>query len=372
MNIDKKTIKYVNNNINRELYEKYINYTNIISKCLKCDRSIFYYDSGYRINKNGELYFKGKSPLTKKTINDKDYHLCVCEECLTKEYPEYQTLNKSRVFNRICDITNYAFNIPKEEGEEWKKKNYSITLENLMEKHGEKNGKKKWKEYVNKQALTNTFEYKKEKYGWTKDEFDVYNKSRSITLKNMIKKHGEKNGTEVYENYIKRQSYTCSKEYFIEEYGEIQGKLKFDNFVEKKTNFLGYSKISQDFFDVLDKYYKEYTTFYATKNEEYEIINKNDYYYMLDYYIKELNICVEYNGDMWHANPNMFEAHDNPIPYKKDLYADEIWERDNNRIKKLKELGIKTFIVWDSEVKDRGMNFIIKKLVENIKNYIKL
>jgi hypothetical protein len=35
-----------------------------------------------------------------------------------------------------------------------------------------------------------------------------------------------------------------------------------------------------------------------------------NYFFNLDCYIRELNIGIEFNGDMWHANPNKYKASD--------------------------------------------------------------
>jgi len=190
--------------INYNKNKNIIDYVNIIEKyfpnfqtCRICNNAIFYYDSTFRIH-NGEITLFGKSFLSKKTMLNNNYYLTVCEKCLSIKYPEYNTLNKSRVFNRICDITNFAFNIPDNISKNWKQENYSITLKTLITKHGEKEGIKKWENYCNNQSLSNKFEYKKEKYGWTEEEFDKYNKSRSVTLKNLIKKNGEKNGLKIW------------------------------------------------------------------------------------------------------------------------------------------------------------------------------
>lgn len=65
-------------------------------------------------------------------------------------------------------------------------KKRAVTLENLINKYGKVDGKNRWDSYRKKQAETNTFEYKQKKYGWTKEQFDDYNKSRGVS--------GERNG----------------------------------------------------------------------------------------------------------------------------------------------------------------------------------
>jgi hypothetical protein len=54
----------------------------------------------------------------------------------------------------------------------------AITLENMIKKYGDIEGEIKWQEYKDKQAYSNSFEYKRDKYGWGYDEWITYNKSR--------------------------------------------------------------------------------------------------------------------------------------------------------------------------------------------------
>ena len=54
----------------------------------------------------------------------------------------------------------------------------SCTRENMIRRYGEDEGTRRWDLYRHKQAVTNTFEYKQEVYGWTIDQFNEYNKSR--------------------------------------------------------------------------------------------------------------------------------------------------------------------------------------------------
>ena len=133
--------------------------------------------------------------------------------------------------------------------------------------------------YRNKQAETITFEYKKDKYGWTEEDFSKYNKSRSVTLENMIKRHGEIDGKAKFDEYCEKQAVNGNTlEYFVSKYGKKDGNKQYekvcankshtyDNYVrlygeenaeEKLTKFHKgcngfYSIISQQFFEELTK-----------------------------------------------------------------------------------------------------------------------
>lgn len=55
-----------------------------------------------------------------------------------------------------------------------------VTEKSMIKKWGIELGEQKWKEYCNKQSITNTFEYKKEKYGWDENEFNEFNKKEEL------------------------------------------------------------------------------------------------------------------------------------------------------------------------------------------------
>ena len=348
------------------------------AKCKCCGNDIIYDNTYVYINKKNILTIKGKSYLTEKIVDNITYKLHVCQDCLLKKFPSIKNLN--RTFNVMSEQTMFAFNIPRDVFNNMRKK-YAMTLPHMIEKYGEEEGRKKWDEYCKRQAETNTFEYKQKKYGWTKRQFDEYNSSRAVTLKNLIKRHGEEEGRKKWDEYCKRQVETKSWDWmvdnygikkareinsqkaitlnnFIRKYGEEEGRKKWDEYI--LTNTFGVSKISQRLFSKLDNYLKnKYTTFYHNKNREYKVIKQNGSSYFLDYYIKELNICIEFNGSCFHGDDRIFEDNDYCNPFEQNKTAKELRERDRERYKYLyEEYGIKTFIIWESDYDEKTFDYI--------------
>lgn len=355
-----------------QLFEEILDITHPYrSKCKSCNNDILYYDTklGTRSNR-----IVGKSFLSKKVINTKVHYLSICENCLMEKYPDYNTKNKSRVFNQMNKFSKYAYCVNDEDYNIQRDTYVKTTEENMIKKYGSVEGKKRWEKYCKRQAYTNTYEYKKKEMGWSREEFDNYNKSRSVTIDNLINRHGEVKGKEIWENYCEKQSYTKSKEYYVEKYGLDEWnelcKSKahtYDNYIkwygdEKKALekikdrhniWNSVSKSSQRYLSKLDEYLcSKYniTTYYDNKNQEYMIITENRSIYYLDYYIKEWNVGIEYNGDLFHANPKMYEANDTPIP-GSDMKAVKIWEKDRIKIETIqKERHIKIITIWESEL----------------------
>lgn len=364
MSMNKEFIESFNKNKNKDLYRSvFLENFKSYSKCRVCNDVVYYYDSTFTIQ-NKKMNFKGKSIETKKTL-DRDYNLSVCEDCLTKQFPEYSGKNKSKVFNQMNYITEFAFDIDHQTALNWMKDKYAITEDNLIKKWGIEIGKKKWEEYRNKQSITNTFEYKRDKYGWTKDQFDDYNKSRSVTLENLIKRHGEEPGLIIWKKYCDRQKYTTSVEYFIEKHGFETGRLLYENFCKKRLFGVGYSIVSKCLFDSLKKRLNSnYTTYYA--ENEYYFSSKEFGYYLVDFFIKELNIGIEFNGDIWHANPNKYKPNDKPFPFSKNYTSQDIWDKDKVKNDFLKTKLRKLIIIWESDLYRDGIDITVEKILNEI------
>lgn len=273
----------------------------------------------------------------------------------------------------------------------------AMTLENQIKKYGVEEGTKRWNAYCKKQAETNTFEYKRKKYGISKEEFKAYNKSRATTLENMIAKYGPIDGPLKWEEYCNKQKDAgCSLNYFqrkygvekgsqvyqqinklkqlneanfIRKYGEAEGKIRYKRYLENQAKNTYVSKISQDFFDKLYKRLPQDVQkdcYYHNLNQEYVIYVKNKAYFY-DFVIPSLKYCIEFNGDYWHANPALYTDSD-LIRYPNNILveAHEIWERDTNKILALEKTREYTVdIVWEMEYKN-NTDLLVERFYERI------
>jgi G:T-mismatch repair DNA endonuclease (very short patch repair protein) len=270
------------------------------------------------------------------------------------------------------------------------------TLKKMVVLYGKYNGLKKWESYCKKQSESNTLKYKREKYGWSEEQFEEYNKSRSITLDNLIKRHGKVEGLKKWESYRKKQSYCgCSLDYFKEKYGKEEGSkiyksinwkkshcldfyiwkygreeglIRFERYFDKLNNNTIYSKMSQKFFwliySELNKNDRKYCHF-GELNKEFGI-NDNGKYYFYDFVLSNKKICIEFNGDYWHANPVIYKP-DEEIRYPQKIIrkAREIWEIDKNKNSVIMERGYKVYIIWE-----RNYILDVEKELKNMENII--
>lgn len=305
-----------------------------------------------------------------REIDHKKYYLSCCENCLLKHFKDNPPKAQKYYFMKANKYGAYCFGYSYDEYKKICSMIVGVTEKSMIKKWGEELGIQKWNEYKRKQSVTNTFEYKKKKFNWNKEQFDEFNKSRAVTLKNLQNKYGKELGEIYFNDYVEKQKLTKSHEYMINKYGEektkainqskgqtlsnyikrlgkIEGLKQYEIMLSHHKNY--FSKVSQKFFDEIDKYISQkYTTYYATKNHEYGVNLHNNDYIRLDYFILELNLCIEFNGTYFHADPRFFNENDNPNPHNKVLTSKVIWENDNNRYKKLKEYrNIDTIVVWE-------------------------
>lgn len=313
------------------------------------------------------------------------YELDKCYGCIKEHFGDDMPSMQRYLFQIRYRWARWIYEIPEDIHEKIRSDKCGVTLESLVRKWGKEDGEKRWKEYCRKQGEVNTFEYKQKKFGWTKEQFDEFNKSRACTIENFIDRYGEEIGKEKWHSYLDKQHETKSWEYMVEKFGEERAReinsqkaLTLPNFIRKygeelgKENYLkwlttakgfehGYSEISQSLFNKLKNILSNYDIYYATNNGEYKL----DYefgFYLLDFYIPSLKICLEFDGDSFHANPKTFSENDYPHPFNKNLTAKEIWEKDKIRQDFIESQGIKVIRIWESEYKAK--DFDIHKFIK--------
>lgn len=263
------------------------------------------------------------------------------------------------------------------------------TKEHWILMFGEKAGLEKWNNYCKLQSKSNTYEYKKEKFGWTKEDFDNYNKSRAVTLNNQIAKYGEEEGTKRFNEYCQTQSYAGNKlEYFIEKYGEKEGtkkynelnlkkaltlenftriygeelgKIKYEDYTSKGHCF--FSKISKELFDKIQQKIPNIKFKYADNEFGlYDTIEKK--YNKYDFTDTEHKIIIEYNGEKFHAKSP--DDKDFSNPFNQDLTAEEQCKLDENKKLCAERKGFKIYYIWNNDyLTDK--DGIVEKCVNIIK-----
>lgn len=196
-----------------------------------------------------------------------------------------------------------------------------------------------------KRIIPSNIEYWVNK-GYTKEEskLKVSEYQRTFTLEKCIEKYGENEGKKRFvERQVKWQE-TLYK----------NGKLKS-----------GYSQISQDLFHELikDVSVNELNNIlFAKKGGEFVLSDEHGFY-RYDYTDLKNKKIIEYNGDDYHGNPNKYKPNDTPNPFRKDLTAQEIWDRDEHKKMLAEQHGFEVMVIWDSEYRWGNKKEIIDKCI---------
>ena len=329
----------------------------------------------YQLKKN---FVGDRFALKDYELYGKIYNREICEACLLKNH----NIEIPKKLNMLSYNFEYILGIPRSELERYCFEKRRVTKENMISRYGEVEGLAKWNDYLIRQSFTNSKEYHMEKFGKTEEEWAQYNKNRSMTKENMVSRYGEVEGLAKWNEYTERQRYTNTKEYYVEKfgenweeelnktnsakaitlenmilkYGEIEGKERYFKSLDGRKN--GYSLMASNFFNNLEALIlKDFPNlsdkiYFLPKNKEY-CIHTGDKAYFYDFVItKDINICVEFYGDVFHANPNIYKADDKPIHfYNKDITSQEIWVNDNIKNNKIIERKFILFVVWESYLK---------------------
>jgi len=306
----------------------------------------------------------------------------ICKECGVSAPRLQWTHFKYKCTGKFENGKEYQDAYPGSEvvDEDLKKKS-KVTLETLTNKYGEEEGSLRWDSYREKQSKTNSFEYKQEKYGWTREQFDEYNLSRSATLENMIKRHGEELGLIKWNEYCDRQKYTKSKDYLVDKYGKVEGTKKYLEINKKKSdphnpkslaeklgisiddaveiicsrgNYKYTSLLEQEFIKMVENEVGP-LDHSSLKNPFGKWCHKLDRYVVYD--IKHQDCIVEFNGDYWHANPKFYSESDKI----RGSVVKDIWIGEEHKINLAKQLGYRVLVVWENEFLDNKIE-VIKKV----------
>lgn len=272
----------------------------------------------------------------------------------------------------------------------------------MINLYGQQEGTKKFDSYRKKQADTNSFQYKKQKYGYTKQQFDEYNKNRAVTLELSIKRHGIQNGTKIYNDYCQRQAYAgCKLQYFQQKYGiedgtriykeigkckarnlqqfviengEDIGNIKYQQYINKIRKHLlslnkKYSKVSQQLFLYIYQKLPELNSqFFFPQhpiNSKEWIVSVSSFFYFLDFYDKKTKKVIEFYGNFWHADPKKYLEQDLVYIPNNSKFAKEIWKKDQERINNIlssKQIS-DVLIIWQSQYNE-DKNNTVKKCIQ--------
>ena len=78
----------------------------------------------------------------------------------------------------------------------------------------------------------------------------------------------------------------------------------------------------------------------------------------------------EFNGDHWHANPDLYKEDDIPKACSKLESAGEIWKKDKLKSQAILERGFILKVIWESDF-DRNPEQVLKEVSDEINDILR-
>ena len=273
----------------------------------------------------------------------------------------------------------------------------------MIRKYGKERGTQKFDEYREKQAYSNSYQFKKQKHGWTREQYDEFNKSRAVSLQLSIKRHGIEKGTKIFNDYCQKQAYVGVKlQYFIEKHGkekgtkiykqickqklhtlenfinrhgEILGKQKYEEYWEGRFSNGPHSKISQQLFNKIQDNFEIERTKYFTYpmckngNKMQFFVYDKDGGFLIDFYDFKTKKGIQFYGSYWHADPLYYKKDEiMEFPNDRRILVQDIWKKDKQRINEIlssdevKEI----LIVWQNQFRSNPEK-VINRCIDFLK-----
>ena len=192
------------------------------------------------------------------------------------------------------------------------------------------------RKYV-KENNSTTLEYYTSR-GYSEEDAHILlaNRQRTFTLEKCIAKYGEEKGRDVYNK--RQQKWVKSLQNNFAKYGESRSsKSQIElQFVTEICNALNIPVPTKQ------KYINDIEGCYA---------------YDFTYNHK----MIEFNGDYWHCNPQIYNK--DYLNKTINKYAWEIWQKDEKKINIAKKHGYDILVVWESEYLV-NKDYVIEKCIK--------
>ena len=251
-------------------------------------------------------------------------------------------------------------------------------IESYIKRHGEILGVIKWNEYCEKRRATYL------------SKRGTYSSHNLAWFKN---KYGEDEGYKIWDKKRKSQGYRVSTEYYIDRYGETIGKELIRKCKARDLPFFikkyGTDKGALKYNSMMESQIKRITTAAFRSKWSLEVLalirekvydlyyyGKNELFFHLDLEsAKKLRQrvilpdlfyrggIIEFQGDVFHGNPDIFESSETPHPYNKELTVKRMHEIDKIKHEFYNKKGYEVLEIWEKEWKTQP-KIVLQKCLE--------
>lgn len=185
------------------------------------------------------------------------------------------------------------------------------------------------------------------KKGYSEDDAKklVSNRQRTFTLDKCIEKYGEIEGKRIYKQRQIKWSQKVEEKYKNGEFSKIP----------KSSNSTIYSKFEKDAIEnIITNSNINIDDINCYKNNQLHlkniIINDKCKNVMFTYDLSYNNKIIEFNGDYWHMNPKKYD--ENFYNALSKMVAKDKWIKDEIKIENAKQHGYNVLIIWECDYKN--------------------
>ena len=356
----------------------------------------------YLVNKKGLTIEEANNYIKKqknnRSINAKKKRSISFKDALIRKYGVEEGTIRVRSWNKLCKEYWITRGYTEEEAKKQISNEQSKRAKNIDKKYFLEKGRKVSKKYLLEQGKSKEeveLFYKERSYfckeywikrGYTEEE--AKEKVKNIQSINSKKSKHDKSTIILCKEYWIKRGYTeeeaikiiserqrtFSKEKCINKYGYDKGieifnnrQIKWQKSLHNNGNLTtGYSKVSQELFNRLYNNFINNDIRYATLNKEYSILDDNKLC-VYDYVDITNKKIIEFNGDLYHANPKIYNSNDKPNPFN-NVSSEDIWKRDKLKYDIAIKNGFELMYVWENEYrkdKEKVFNECLKFLSKN-------
>lgn len=203
------------------------------------------------------------------------------------------------------------------------------------------------------------------KKGYSENEAKqkVSERQSTFTLEKCIAKYGEDEGTK---RFVERQKNWSAKV-------EQQYQQGLFSKIPHSQNSNIYSKFEKDIVDsIIESLDIDINDIYCYKTSQFRLENTNEdcKNKIFSYDLTIGNKIIEFNGDFWHMNPDMYDS-DYVHPYS-NLSAEEKWKIDEIKLNCAFQNGYEVLTIWEQEYNENKEATIQKCMEFLINDYEKI
>ena len=313
----------------------------------------------------------------------------IAQEKITKEWLIEENINKHRSVSELAKelrlkkstliyeaAKRFGIELENRFSPEQKKAKVEKIRKTCLEKYGYADHlscpeiiKKREQTCLQKYGVTNVFAAAKIKHDISKTYLEKYGTS-AILKSNIIKekinqtninKYGAKNP---FQSVIIREKIkkTCLEKYGVDNPWKAKDVIKKcqESRFKNSSPTGPTSKLAEEcFLEIYNKLPEKIKVDcrFLPLTKEFGKYGNNRYNYY-DFVIPSLKFCIEFNGNYWHANPELYEANHIFSYWDNKMTAQEVWNKDKLKYDILINEGFNVNIIWEKNYRDNKEKII--------------